>query len=185
MIGLVPWAIFGLLIIMVMAIVSNTGQTATANIQQLMDRLGCPMPEGNGLWNSSGTITHTNATYNWPNAGGGAGAQPIGNLTNGGTLTCTEVHTLDGVDYYFGQPAVAIGVFFYVNDYISELFGNKVTAVFTMIAYVLAPINFDVFGFTIADLSGVALMLVIGLYVFSYIPIGILIYKAISPFTGL
>lgn len=174
MIGLVPWAVFGILIIMVFAIVSNSGQTGTANIQALMDRLDCPMPVGTGLFNQSGTFIYDNGTYNYPD---------VGNQTL--TLTCTEVHTLDGVDYYFGQPAVAIGVFFYVNDYISELFGNKITAVLTMIGYILSPINFDVWGFTLSDISGIALMLVIGLYIFAYIPIGILIYKAISPFTGL
>lgn len=174
MIGLVPWAIFGLLTIMTFAIVSNSGQTGTANIQSLMDRLGCPMPSATGLYNSSGTLIFDGGTYNYP---------AVGNQTL--TLTCTEVHTLDGVDYYYGQPAVAIGVFYYINDYLSELFGNKVSAFFTMILYVLTPINFDIWGFTLADIGGTALMVVIGLYIFAYIPIGILIYKAISPFTGL
>jgi len=172
--NLVVWAVFGLLIIGIMAIVSNSGTTSAANIQNLFDRMGCPMPASTGLFNSSGTIIFDNGTYNYPD---------VGNQTL--TLTCTEIHTLDGVDYYYGQPAVAIGVFYYINDYISELFGNKISALFTIFGFILAPINFDVLGYTISDLSGIALMLVIGLYIFAYIPIGILLYKAISPFTGL
>jgi hypothetical protein len=172
--GLIPWAIFGFIIIMIFAIVSNSGQTGTANIQSLMDRLNCPMPSGTGLWNNTNVLTLDGGTYNYPN---------VSNQTL--TLTCTDVHTADNVDYFYGQPAVAIGVFYYANDYLSELFFNKVSAIFTMIGYILAPINFDVWGYTIGDLSGVALMVVIALYVFAYIPIGIIIYKTISPFTGL
>lgn len=173
--NLVLWAMIGILLIMIMAIVSNSGQTATANIQHQFDRIGCPMPEGSGLWNSSGTLQHSNFTYNYPN---------VNNQTL--TLTCTEVHTMDGLDYCFGCPTPpAVGVLVFINDYLSELFGNKASAFFTIIAYVLTPINLNIWGFTIGDLSGVSLMLVIGLYIFAYIPIGIMIYKAISPFTGL
>ena len=172
--GLIPWAIFGFILIMIFAIVSNSGQTGTANIQSLMDRLGCPMPSSTGLWNSSNTLILNNFTYNYPH---------VNNQTL--TFTCTDVHTADGIDYNYGQPLVAIGVLYYANDYLSELFFNKASAVFTMIGYVLAPINFDVWGYTLDDLSGIAVMIVIALYIFAYIPIGILVYKAISPFTGM
>lgn len=173
--NLVTWAVFGFLIIAVMAIVSNTGQTATTNIQNQFDRIACPMPSNTGLWNSSGTLMYSNGTYNY---------EAVSLPTN--TLTCTEVHTLDGFDYFYGVPTVPFAGFpFFIGDWISELFANKVSAFFTIIAYILTPINLDVFGFTIADLSGVSLMFVIGLYIFAYIPIGIFIYKAITPFAGL
>ena len=159
---------------MIMAVVSNSGQTATANIQHQFNRLGCPMPEGSGLWNNSGVITRSNFTYNYEAVN-----------QNVLTLTCTDVHTMDGIDYCFGCPSPpAVGILVFINDYLSELFGNKGGAIGTIIAYVLTPINFDVMGFTIADLSGLSLMFVIGLYIFAYLPIGIFIYKAIIPFAG-
>jgi hypothetical protein len=176
--NLVIWAMFGMLLIVVMGVVGNSGSTGTANIEFQFDRLGCPMPAQSGLWNSSGTIMYTNSTYNWQNGGGGAGAVPPA------TLTCTEVHTTEGIDYKNGSPLVAIGVFYYVGDYVSELLANKVVAVFTIISYFLTPINFDFFGFTIADLNGPALMVIIGIYIFAYLPIGIFLYKTISPFAG-
>lgn len=166
----------------IISIVSNSSATATANIDEQFDRLSCPMPAISGLWNNTGTITLTNATYNWENAGGGSGAQPPA------TLTCTEVHTPQGIDYFYGasfvSPAV-IGWAYFLGDWISELVFNKVSAFLTILFYILTPANFNVLGFTIADLSGFALMAIIGLYAISYIIIGVFIYKTISPFTGL
>lgn len=186
--NLVIWAMFGMIIIALMGIISNTGATATANIGQQLDRLGCPMPSQTGLWNNTGTITYTNYTYNYE-------AVNLNTLT----LTCSEIHTLDGYDYQFGvfevQPffsngtgfqfGVAIGWAFYLGDAISEIFANKLVAIFTIVSYFLAPINFDIFGFTLADISGVALMVIIGIYIFAYLPIAIFLYKVITPFAGL
>lgn len=160
--------------IVILGIVSNTGATATDNIQQQFDRLSCPMPSQTGLWNSSGVIQYSGATYNYEDV-----STPVL------TLTCTPIHTTDGVDYLFGSPAVALGVFFYIGDYISELFGNKLVAVFTLIAYILTPANFDILGYTLADITGVALIFIVSLYSFAYIAIGIFLYKTISPFAGL
>lgn len=161
-------------ILAIISIVGNSAPTSLANIQDQFDRLSCPMPSQTGLWNSSGVIQYTGATYNYPN---------VGNMTL--TLTCTEIHTTNGVDYYYGAPGVAIGVFFFIGDYVSELFANKVAAVFTLIAYVLSPANFNFLGYGIEDITGIVLMFVITLYVFSYIAIGIFLYKVISPFAGM
>lgn len=160
--------------IVVLGIVSNTGATATDNIQDQFDKLSCPMPSQTGLWNSSGVIQYEGATYNYPN---------VGNQTL--TLTCTPIHTTDNVDYLYGSPGVAIGVFFYIGDYVSEIFGNKLVAIFTLIAYILTPANFDILGYTLSDVTGVALLFIIALYSFAYIAIGIFLYKTISPFAGL
>lgn len=169
--------IFGLIFLSLISIISNTAPTNQDTIEDLFDRITCPMPEAGGLWNSSGTIIHGNGTYNWERDGSN-GAQPPD------TLTCTQVHTLQGVDYYYGQPAVAIGVFYFINDYISELLGNKVSAFFELIAFVLSPASLNFLGYTIADLTGVALMVVIGIYLMCYITIGVMIYKFITPFAG-
>lgn len=175
--------IFGVFLIAILAILSNSSATALTNIQEQFDRLSCPMPSQSGLWNDTsvipaGNISYTGATYNWENAGGGNGAQPPD------TLTCTQVHTTQGIDYLNGAPAVAIGVFYYIGDYISELFANKVVAVFTLISFVLSPANFNFLGYTIDDIVGIPLMFVIAIYVFSYIFIGAMLYKIITPFAG-
>lgn len=162
---------------MVMAMVSNSGQTAIGNIQQQFDRISCPMPAFSGLWNdtstvASGVLNYTGKTYNYPN---------VSNQTL--TLTCTDFHTADGQDYDMGCPA-CVGWVVFIPDWFASL-TDHILGVFTIIAFMLSPINFDVLGYTIDDLSGLSLMFVIGLYIFAYIPIGIFLYKALSPFTGL
>lgn len=161
-------------VLAIISIIGNSAPTSLANIQDQFDRLSCPMPSQTGLWNSSGVIQYSGATYNYPS---------VSNQTL--TLTCTEVHTLDGFDYAYGSPTIPFAGFpFFLGDWISELFANKVVAVFTLIVYVLSPANFNFLGYTIDDITGIALMFVISLYVFSYIAIGVMLYKIISPFAG-
>lgn len=160
--------------IVILGIISNTGATATDNIQDQFDRLSCPMPSQTGLWNNSGVITYSGATYNYEDV-----STPVL------TLTCTSVHTLDGVDYLNGQPLAPVGALYYVGDYISEIFANKLVAIFTLIGYILTPANFDILGYTLTDITGIALLFIIGLYSFAYIAIGIFLYKSLSPFAGL
>jgi hypothetical protein len=165
--------IFGIMFLAVIAIISNTGATSISNIQHQFDRIACPLPSQSGLWNSSGTIVLTGATYNYPN---------VGNQTI--TLTCTGIHTTNGVDYLYGAPGVALGVFFYIGDYVSEILANKVSAFFTIVYYILTPANFNVLGYTISDLAGIALMFVIAIYAICYIAVGAWLYKVLSPFAG-
>jgi len=154
--------------------VGNSAPTSIALIQEQFDKFGCPMPAISGLWNSSGVIQYTNATYNYPN---------VGNQTL--TLTCTPIHTLNDFDYAYGSPTLAFaGTVFFISDWLSELIANKLAAFFVILFYILTPANFNLLGFTIADISGVALMLVIGIYALCYIAIGALLYKIISPFAG-
>lgn len=182
--NLVLWAIFGFLIIMIMAIVSNSGQTATANIQTQMDTLGCDFPDftlggnstGNGCIN---TNTYTNNTFTL------IPAFTFYNLTVPSCVffSCGE----NGTQQWVAETAPAgipTGWLDYTADILSVT-SSKLVAVGTIISYVLAPINFDVLGYTIDDLSGVALMLVIGLYVFCYTPIALLLVKGLSPFAGM
>ena len=157
-----------------MAIVGNSSATAIATINEQFDRLTCPMPAISGLWNNTGTIMYSGGTYNYANV-----SSPVL------TLTCTEVHTIDGYDYFYGAPTIPFAGFpFFLGDWISEIFANKLSAFFTILTYILTPANFSAFGYTIADISGQALMLIIGVYAMCYIAIGALIYKIISPFAG-
>lgn len=132
------------------------------------------MPAGSGLQNTTGIITYKNGTYNYPNVN----TQTI-------TLTCTEVHTMDGFDYFYGSPTLAgAGALFYVNDYVSEILVNKAGAFFTIVFFILSPANFNILGYTINDIGGVALMFIISIYALCYIAIAAMLYKMLSPFAG-
>lgn len=172
--NLIAMGIFGMMFLAVLAIVSNSGATSISNISQQFDRLSCPMPSSSGLWNSTGTLMYTNGTYNYEAVN-----------INVNTLTCSEVHTLDGFDYFYGSPTLPFAGFgFFIGDWISELIANKLSALFTIIFYILTPANFNILGYTIDDITGFGLMFVITLYAFCYISIGAMIYKIVSPFSG-
>lgn len=128
-------------------------QQNTQQIQNLQDRLACPAPEGSGLWNSSGTIMRTNGTYNYE-------AVNVNVLT----LTCTEVHTLNGFDYFYGVPTVPFAGFpFFVSDWVSEQFGNKGGALIELIVlFVTAP----------AQISGLAWYIYVDIVLFAFIIFG-------------
>lgn len=166
------WFAFGIMLILIFGFITSQSPENVDFIQVQFNRLTCPMPASTGLWNSSGTLIFDNGTYNYPDVG-----------TQTLTLTCTDVHTLDGVDYYFGQPTVAIGVFFYITDLFSEMF-NKLAAFFTILGVYLSPINFTILDTQLGDLPTFAQAFIILLYLFAYTGIGIGIYKIISPFGG-
>lgn len=128
-------------------------QQNTQQIQNLQDRLACPAPEASGLWNSSGTIMRTNGTYNYE----AVGVQVL-------TLTCTEVHTLNGFDYFYGVPTVPFAGFpFFVGDWVSEQFGNKGGALIELIVlFVTAP----------AQISGLAWYVYVDIVLFAFIIFG-------------
>lgn len=133
-------------------------QSNTAQIENLQERLACPNPEGSGLWNDtsivpSGVITRSNGTYNY---------EAVGLPTN--TLTCTEVHTLNGFDYFYGVPTVPFAGFpFFVSDWISEIFGNKGGAlVELLVLFVTAP----------AQISGLSWYIYVDVVLFTFIILG-------------
>lgn len=175
--NLVSTGVFGLIFLAVIAIISNYAPTNQDTIQVLFDKLNCPMPAITGTWNSSGTIMYDGGRYNYN-----------GNLGPSGTvltLTCTPVHTLDGFDYFYGSPTLPFAGFpFWIGDFVSEIISNKLVAFFQLLSFVLSPASLNILGFTIADIDGLPLMFVIGIYLMCYIAIGAMIYKIISPFAG-
>lgn len=107
--------------IIIVVLVSFVFQSVMTSLISVKNEVMCPWPAASGLWNNSGTITYTNQTYNY---------RAVNN--NVLTLTCTPVHTPNGVDYNYGQPAVAIGIFYFFGDVLSEL-GHKIVAFFTLV----------------------------------------------------
>jgi hypothetical protein len=147
--------VFPVIFIIVMGFIF---QQNTAQIQNLNERLACPNPEGSGIWNDTSTnpagiIRHSNGTYNY---------EAVGLPVN--TLTCTEVHTLDGFDYFYGVPTVPFAGFpFFVADWLSEIFGNKAGALAELVVlFVTAP----------SQISGLGWYIYVDVVLFSFIIIG-------------
>jgi hypothetical protein len=172
-------ALFGIIVIMIFAIVSNTSTTGLSNIDVQFLRITCPLPINAGVA-SNLTITGSTLSYD------------VTYDTSGGDYHVTTFHCGDGnvmgasttvyttANNWFN---VGLGYLFYISEVISKLFQSLI-GLMTLLSYILTPINFNILGYTIADVSGIALMVIIGIYIICYIFIGIFIYKAVMPSGG-
>lgn len=78
---------------------------------------------------------------------------------------------------------IPVGQLLYTGDVFYIAF-QRVQAFFELVSLFVTPIQFNILGFTINDIGGLAVMLVIAVYALCYIAIGGMIYKLISPFGG-
>lgn len=116
--------IFPLIFLAVSTMVFS-GSIDDSAIPTHMETIGCPMPTIEGYPNNMGT-------YNYAS---------VGNQTT--LLDCTAIHTLDGVDYYYGSPATIVGWAFFVGDWLSVGI-EKAQAVFGIASvYLSATIPID------------------------------------------
>lgn len=145
---LLPVVLFMLLNIWDSVSYSDTG------INNAIDALLCPAPEFTGLWNSSGIIMRVGDTYNYPNVNN----QNI-------TLTCTPVHTPDGLDYNYGEPAAPFfGAVIFAADALAEGF-YKVGNFFFIVGLILTPpATFFAVQFLIPVFIGMYVMIGYGIY---------------------
>ena len=192
MVSLIYLALFGMMLLIIMSIVSNSGETSIVNIENQLFLFNCPAPLFNGIVNATdpGTTIEGFAVV-WDSSEVIYGGD---NNQTGTFFDCyiapLTPHPAFGVNLSqknYGETAfsvIPIGWFSYLGDTLSNGFA-KLQAMLTLITFILTPVNFSIMGFTIADLSGLALMAVIALYAIAYIFIGIFIYKTISPFVGL
>lgn len=90
----------------------------------------------------------------------------------------TEVLTTTNDWFNVGQSYLA-----YLMHSIFAFF-SKMQALFTLIGFFVTPTNFNILGYTIADLAGIPLMIVVAAYALCYIFIGVWLYKVASPFSG-
>jgi hypothetical protein len=174
LISLTTLFVFSIVIILIFALISNSGTTAITNIENQIAILNCPFPLFNGNDYLNGTIIYSASSsgtfyvcYKDP-------------LSANPTTIAYYDHNYN--DTSFGT--LPTGWLHYIGDTLS-VFGGKVVAIFTLISYVLTPINLDILGYTIADIGGVALIFIIGVYAFCYVSIGAWIYKLIVPFGGI
>jgi len=188
--NITTWFAFSIVTLMLFAIISNSSPTGLFNINVQFLKLSCPTPLDNGVDNMLNGTAGLDITYN---------VDIDGNATSNEQEIVGTFYKCDA-DFSSNPPTTSIqttikqykavcfsvipcGWFGYIGDYISIL-AEKITAFFTLVSYILTPINFNILGFTIADIGGVGLMLVIGLYIFCYIGIGVFIYKTALPTGG-
>lgn len=175
-------AMFGLAFIIIMGFVSNTSNDSIVAVNDQMFLLNCPSPIFNGEatdFEFNEFILNYNVTYN---VGNSTGTFFICSLD----MLSTPHYNVQVIQPAYGETAfdfIPTGWLRFIADWLtSEL--QKLVALGTLIAFYITPANFNIGGFTIADLGGLGVMFVISIYVISYVSIFALAYKLISPFGG-
>jgi len=188
-VNLITWFLVGLFIIIILGIVGNTGQSSVANIERQIFFINCPAP----IYHGVATINSIEGLALNYTVDYGASTQDFQNTFNGTYFLCTfdPLSAPPGLgastiikaygDTLFGF--IPVGWLGYVSDWLTHGF-QQLQALTTIIFFFVTPSNFDIMGFTIDDLDGIALIIMVTIYVFCYIPVVIFIYKAISPFVG-
>ena len=175
--NLIVWFIIGVLTLMVMGVISNSGHTSAENFQDQMYLMNCPLP----IYDGVATLQSVDDfSLNYTVAyGSGASSGGVAQNFNGTYFECSVTNHLNGGNTIIKEygattlfGTIPYGYLGYIADWITAQF-QHIQAFFTMVAFLLTPVNFDVFGYTISDLSGVALMVVIGVYILAYIGIAI------------
>lgn len=175
------WFVFGLVIIVILGIVSNVSATALSNIEFQFHKMFCPIPIGQGVYNFNATfgLEDDFITYNKDINGNDTDvlAEQVGSF-----IECTQDEITGALQMNVSikeYNASCFNVFpcgFF--GYLLDLGGQaimKIGAFFTFLAFFIAPINFSILGYGIDDLSGYALGMIIGIYGFAYIGIGVFI----------
>ena len=175
--NLIVWFIIGVITLMVIGIIGNSGQTSTENFQDQMYLMNCPLPiyDGVATLNSVDDFA-LNYTVSY---GTGASSGGVAQNFNGTYFNCYVTEHLNGANTIIKEygattlfGTIPYGYLGYIADWITAQF-QHVQAFFTMVSFLLTPVNFSIFGYTINDLSEVAVMVVIGVYIFAYIGIAI------------
>lgn len=163
---------WGIVIIAIMAIISNTGTTSQANISHQIFVMTCHLPVQNAIdhlyFDSHGNfVGYENFTY--PANGNGFGSY-YECTTAGNQVTSPNELIVVAKGYNQTVTAFPSGWFVFGADTITVL-GGKVGAVINLILFMLTPINLNVLGHGITEIGGVGLMFVIALYTFAYVGI--------------
>ena len=188
--NLITWFLIGLFILIIMAIVSNSGHDALDRIELQIFLMNCPAPIYHGVATDlninalSINYTLLQTDYSGSSSFNGTYFQCYDG--NAGIPDTLPAPTVTAVIKEYGATAfsaIPFGWLGYIADYLVHVFENA-QAFVVLLAYFMTPANFNVLGFGLEDLSGISLMLIVGLYVFAYVPIVLFVYKAISPFVG-
>ena len=190
--NLIVWFLIGLFILIIMAVVSNSGASAIDRIELQIFLMNCPAPIYHGeVSNLNTNGLAVNYTVNY-----GPTEQDFQNTFNGTYFNCYDGNegiegldpapTVTAIKKAYGDTLfgfIPVGWLGYISDYLVHVF-QSAQAFIVMMGYFMTPANFSVLGFDLNDLTGITLFIVIALYVFAYVPIVLFAYKAISPFVG-
>jgi hypothetical protein len=182
--NLVSFGVFGLMFLIFLGIVSNSSSDSLDNIEEQIFLMNCPMPIFNGIATLNSIDGYAvNYTVSYPALNGTA--------TEGTKFICT----IDSITQNFSASTsiepygatlfdfIPFGWLGYLADILTAMF-QSVQAIFTLISFFVAPTNFNILGFTLSDLSGLALAAIVSLYALCYVSIGAMLYKVLSPFSG-
>lgn len=167
------WFLISVIAIFILGVISNASVPSLVRIQFQFDRLTCPFPIHNG---QDQLILDGDLAF-------GVNVTHSGNATDLGTKYACEFDPLSGpsgattfyADYKDYDATcfsvIPCGWFTYALDFISAI-ADKFGAFFSLLIYFLTPVNFEIMGYDITDVSGLGLAFLIGTYVFFYIGIG-------------
>jgi hypothetical protein len=188
-VNLIVWFLIGLFILIIMAVVSNSGSSSIDRIELQIFLINCPAPIYHGVatdLNINGlSVNYTITQTNYSGTSSFNGTYFDCYDANAG-ISDTPAPTVTAVIKEYGATAfdtIPFGWLGYLADYLTHGF-QQGQALVTLLFYFATPANFSVLGFDLNDLSGIPLFIIISLYVFAYVPIALFAYKSISPFVG-
>lgn len=181
--NLISLGVFGIIFLLLLAIASNASDTGLQSIQDQMYLMNCPLPIYNGIATLNSidgyALNYTIAYNNTVDSNGTFFRCSLDLLSNPHFNASSEIKEYG----YTLFSAIPIGWLGFVSDSLTVL-GQRIYAFFTLVSFFVTPSNFNLLGYTIADLTGIALMIVIGAYGLCYLFIGAMVYKIVSPFSG-
>lgn len=178
MVSLIGLALFGILMLMIMALISNSSEGSMERVENEIYLMNCPLPLNGARPNPTSldieglTVTYDTLYDNSTDYHVTVFICRIDPITGEKTVS-DEVYT--ATTNWFDTTT---GTLFYASSVISSL-GEKAVHFLTLLSFIITPANFEIMGYTLDDLSGIALGVVIGLYVISYVFIAIWIFTMV------
>jgi hypothetical protein len=182
-------ALFGILILLIMGIVSNASEDSFTRVEDQIFLMNCPFPLYEGVaenLNIDGLTLNYTIAHNRDINGN---TTTVDSDKVGGSFECH----LNGVGLKassFSTHQYAITTFGFNWGYVGYLADSltttilKIQAFLTMFSFILTPANFGVLGYGLSDLSGEALMVVVGVYLIAYVFIASWLFLTFNPFKG-
>lgn len=187
MVDLIHLGMFSIVLLSMLGFVSNTSSDAIDLIQGQMFLMNCPFPIYNGvatLVEIDGFALNYTVVYH----------NDIKTDFNGTAFECTydplsapphigantHIRQYGATTFWGTLPYGWLG---YLSDSLGT-FVNRTQALFTLISFYVTPSNFNILGMTLSNIPTIASLFIILIYAFCYITIGIMLYKVVSPFSG-
>jgi hypothetical protein len=189
MVTLFYMALIGIFILIIMGIVSNTSEDSFTRVEDQIFLMNCPYPLYEGVAENlsiEGLVLNYTIAHN---------RDINGNTTTtdsdkvGGSFECHLNGTgLKGAS--FSTHQYAITTFGFNWGYVGFLADSltttivKVQSFLILFSFILTPANFGVLGYGLDDLSGASLMVVVGVYIVSYVFVATWLWVTFNPFKG-